>query len=59
MHTNYTQQTLTQYKQTCTDTQICFYCAGIELATSCVVGEYSYHYAESAVIKPAAEFRIA
>jgi hypothetical protein len=28
----------------------CWHCAGIEPATSCVVGEYSHHYATSAVI---------
>jgi hypothetical protein len=27
----------------------CLHCAGIEPATSCVVGEYSNHYAKSAV----------
>jgi hypothetical protein len=27
----------------------CLHCAGIESATSCVVGEYSHHYATSAV----------
>jgi hypothetical protein len=27
----------------------CFHCAGIELATSCVVGDYSHYYAKSAV----------
>jgi hypothetical protein len=27
----------------------CLHCAGIEPATSCVVGEYSYHNAQSAV----------
>jgi hypothetical protein len=28
----------------------CLHCAGIEPATSCVVSEYSHHYAKSAVI---------
>jgi hypothetical protein len=27
----------------------CLHCAGIEPATSCVVGEYSHHYATSTV----------
>jgi hypothetical protein len=27
----------------------CLHCAGIEPATSCVIGEYSDHYATSAV----------
>jgi hypothetical protein len=28
----------------------CLHCAGIEPATSCVVGQYSHHYAKSAVV---------
>jgi hypothetical protein len=27
----------------------CLHCAGIEPATSCVVGEYSHHYAKSVI----------
>jgi hypothetical protein len=29
----------------------CLHCTGIEPATSCVVGEYSHHYAKAAVNK--------
>jgi hypothetical protein len=44
MHRN----TQIQYKQT-VHAHKCLHCAGFEPATSCVVGEYSHHYATSAV----------
>jgi hypothetical protein len=44
---SYTQ---TQYKQT-VHAHKCLHCVGIESETSCVVGEYSHHYATSAVNK--------
>jgi hypothetical protein len=45
------RNTQIQYKQTfiCTHKYKCLHCARIERATFCVVGEYTHHYAKSAI----------